>query len=179
MCWANLESLNDNPQTWGIKRTHFENSKIMFEGVLKRCGRFLTHLVLDTLEVYSDIVNLVRRECPRLQDIDIINRQSFHNVEILKSIFNKVQKFSCIIVYQDAEGTLKDLLSTNNKLEHLELYFPIEIFSFNFLEVLPQETIKELIIESLNISFNRICRVSLNFQFSTFFLTYVTEPTEK
>ena len=167
MSWNHLKSLNEDPKTWGIGK----NNAGDFESVLKRCGRFLTHLVLDNYYINDDDVDLIRRECPNLKYIDISEQQNFANkrdIANIKPIFDKVRRISCIIEKGVTDGNLSNLFSTNDKLEYLEISIWKKFRSFTFLDALSHETIRELKIESENVSFDRICQVSLAFQFSTF-----------
>ena len=122
--WSDLKSLNVNPVSWGVrKKISHSDFKIMLESALKRCGRFLMHLVFDVgiYKVDNDILNLVRRECPNLQDIELTNHQSYNpnDVQAVKSVFDKVKKFKCSFEDEVTVGDLEDLFSVNEKLECL------------------------------------------------------------
>ena len=162
MSWMYFKSLNDDPELWGIKKTPLSNFTTCFKRVLKRCGRFLTHLVFETCKVNNDIVNLVRRECPNLQDIDFSNDSITNKnyIQDIKSIFDKAKKCIFAFDFKVTDEDLKTLFSLNDKLEYLDIYFIEDSHSFTFLNELPHETIRELIIFS-DISLNRIIQVSL------------------
>ena len=142
-----------------------KNFKIMFVDVLKRCGKFLTRLVINLSTVDSEILNLLKKKCPNLQDIDIIFRQDLKNkkdVETLKPIFDKVNCFNCLIGKEIRDKDLKCLFSRNNKLVCFRIYLHYKE-TCTYFESLPHETIRELQIWSIGTSFDRICDVSLIF----------------
>ena len=170
--WVYLKSVSDDPKTWGIKKMSPIDYIINFRILLKRCGRFLKHLILDTYDVNRDIVNLISKECPNLKDIDLLNYKYFdfeNFIAVIKPIFNKVKKFSCCFGYGIKDKDLKSLFSTNKKLEYLEILWSPSDFDTTFFYVLPQETMRELIIVTKDIPFRRVCRVSLIFQRLTSF----------
>ena len=128
MSWTDFSSLSSNPENWGMKKRLLSGPfKIAFECVLRRCGRFLKHLVFDDyfVDIYidSDIIKFVRRECPNLQDIHvkrckcIMNREEIRNI---KPIFNKVTKFNCTFEKLGLRD-LDDLFSVNDKLIELKI----------------------------------------------------------
>ena len=161
------KSLNDDPEFWGIKSEMSPSViSIYFEKLLKKCGRFLTHLVLDNCAmVKSNIVNLLIRECPNLQDINF-NDHDIHDdninyfIEDIKPVFHKVKNFHCGFDYKVTDEDLKKLFSINDKLEYLNLRLTEDIYTFTFLDALPNETIRELIVNS-DIPLHRIVYVSL------------------
>lgn len=164
-----------------VSDSHFE---YMFENLLKICGRFLKELDFSSDFIPGDdnrlnerTVSSILKLCPNLQSIDIGNLcfQEEIPIETIKPIFSKVKKFHCTIgidEYVVSDDDLKNLFLLNEKLESLEISC-YESMSGNFLEGLPRETLRELIINSSNcIHIDTICRVSIKLKISIFKSTY-------
>ena len=171
--WIHEKSFSTDARTWGFKKTRISNLEIRFESLLEKCGRFLTHFVFYDYEVNEHSIYLVTSECPNLQVIDIMKHQLLLNAEdlqIVKLIFDKVRIFHCFIE-NVKDQDLKDLFSKNHKLEYLKIYLAGRINpNCLFLNALPCETMRVLIIDSQDVPFHRICEVSHVFQFLTFFI---------
>ena len=105
------------------KKISKSDFKIIFEKILERCGRFLKHLVFNGYDVDNDIAFSVRRECPHLQDIDLISRPYYDEdiILILNPIFDKVKKFNCEIEHGVTDRDLQTLFLMNKKLESLQI----------------------------------------------------------
>ena len=168
MSWMHVKCLNTDPEFWGMKNTSVSYSDFNekhFESVLKRCGRFLKNLDFDNCKVNKNIVDLIRRECPNLKNIDFDDCYQIYkknDIEDIKPIFNKVKKFNAEFQCKVTDKDLKNLFSTNDKLEYLNLNFCRKVYTSTFLDALPYETLKELIIYSY-IPLNRIFQVSITF----------------
>ena len=140
--------------------------RIIFKKILERCGRFLKYLVFEVSIVDKDIVDSVTRNCPHLQDIDLIKLQYYFgedSLSSLKPIFDKVKKFNCAIGWGVTDGDLQTLFAMNKKLESLQIYSWTDPDTYTFLDELPCETLREFTIKS-KVPFQRICQVSLTFQ---------------
>ena len=175
MSWMHLKTLSDDTKNWGIKKKKNDDTFIiMFESVLKRCGGFLTHLIFDASYMEKDIhiANLIKTECPNLQDIDLRLKSSVYlgDIKAIKPIFCNVREFAYKIEKKVTDGDLGDLFSMNDKLEHLHLDFDSNegIFANTLSNALLHETIRELSICSEAIPFHSICNVSYTCQRITF-----------
>ena len=119
-----MRCLSDDQKAWGKKKICNNDFKRIFGSILKRCGPFLRHLIFEYREVDSAIVDLVRRECPHLQDIDITSHcyiRDKESVEMIKPIFCKIKKLNCWIWNEVMDGDLEELFSVNDKLEELNI----------------------------------------------------------
>ena len=162
-------------RSWGLKKKIVgEDFKNIFEILLKRCGRFLTHLVFDGAMYYSNdvemdnqILTIITKECQNLKDIEIGFRslRTRNDFEVIKPIFSKFTKFGFQISKFDInDEDLKDLFESNKKLERLEIHNHSEVkMTAAILYSLPCETIKDLKLYHLNSTQLQICTVSMNF----------------
>ena len=173
--WHDLKSLKVSPKTWGLKKNIVgEDFKDIFEKLLRRCGRFLTHLDLDRcmdglydIEMRSQIINMVTTECPNVLDFEMSHSIRHENdLEIIEPIFKKFKKF-CIrwpdnhyIRYEE----LKTLFRCNTKLEWLEIdrenYWGLKL---DVLYSVPCETLKVLKLHNLYESQIESLSVSMHF----------------
>ena len=146
--------------------------KIIFEKILQRCGRFLKYLVFNGYDIDNDIAVSVKRNCPHLQDIDLINHKYYDKdiLLVLKPIFDKVKKFNCAIMDEVTDRELHTLFSMNNKLESLQIFSWMDPDTYTFWDELPCETLREFMIES-DEPLQRICHVSLTFEFPSLIIT--------
>ena len=168
--WSCLKSLDTDVKTWGInKNIYGDGYKMIFESLLKRCGRYLTKLIVDSysdsqkcIKVDNHIVNMIRRYCLYLQEINIGFRsfESKDEVETIKPIFNKMKKIECIFWYNVSNEELKEFFSLNSQLEYLSIYLEMTMLDMDFFDTLPQ-TITKLTIRMRNVPLHRICHVSL------------------
>ena len=118
--------------------------KVSFEKVLRRCGRFLTKLVIHVCKVRMDrkIIDMLIQECRNLRYLDIC-----------------FQSFS----YDVNDEDLIDLLSPMQKLEHLAIKISDRL-NTTFLYILPCESIKELRLhQPISVPFYKVCHVSMSY----------------
>ena len=178
--WHDLKSLKVSPKTWGLKKNIVgEDFKDSFEKLLRRCGRFLTHLDLDRcmdglydIEMRSQIINVVTTECPNVLDFEMSHSIRHENdLEIIEPIFKKFKKFCIrwpVLInlsnrYIISEK-LKTLFRSNKKLEWLEIdcenYCNIKS---DVLHSVPCETLKVLKLHNLYESQIESLSVSMHF----------------
>ena len=175
MSWYHVKSLNTDTCSWGMTNKHKRkiHFNIMFESVLKRCGRFLKNLVFGKYWIAKwmdqPIVNAIIKECPNLQNIEG-GCQNFRNksdIEIIKPIFHKLKNCYCSLSTLSNninDEDLKSLFVRNQKLERLAICSNKKTIDGSFLSALPSETIKELVFEDANyIKLHKICQVSTCF----------------
>ena len=178
--WHDLKSLKVSPKTWGLKKNIVgEDFKDSFEKLLRRCGRFLTHLDLDRcmdglydIEMRSQIINVVTTECPNVLDFEMSHSIRHENdLEIIEPIFKKFKKFCIrwpVLInlsnrYIISEK-LKTLFRSNKKLEWLEI--DCEDFwhiKSDVLYSVPCETLKVLKLYNLYKSQLESLSVSMHF----------------
>ena len=163
LSWHHIKSINDDIQTWGMKKKDkLKRFKIMFESLLRRCGRYLQHVDLECFKVNDQIVDIVKRECCNVQQINMGYQAvtSKNEIEMIKPIFKYFKKFELTLGNSDIDNEdLKNLLSLNEKLEHFDISDEGRI-TLNVLDALPSETIKELHISLKSTSIQSICYVS-------------------
>ena len=175
MSWHTLKSLNSCTKTWGLKkRIVGEDFKVIFEILLKRCGRFLWHLVFDgamhysnDVEIENQILEIITNECQNVKRIEIGYKllKDRNDFEAIKPIFNKLTKFGFQIGEFDiTDKDLKDLFESNRKLECLEIRCHSNLkITAAVLYSLPCETIETLKVHHLKSNQLQICSVSINF----------------
>ena len=135
----------------------------MFLSILKRCGRYLTELILIYGHMLDEeLVNMITKYCPQIQYIDLKDYYTFNkaDIETVKPIFNLFRTFNCSLRGMSNKES-KKLFSLNKKLECLEINCN-EALNGSFLFSLSRETMKELVLTtSQSIPFDRICHVSI------------------
>ena len=141
MCNADLVE-DDKQKEADIEVVAREVFKVSFEKVLRRCGRFLTKLVIEVFKVRVDreIIDTLIKECYNLKYLDM-----------------RLQSFA----YDVNDEDLIDLFTPMQKLEHLAIKISDRV-NTTFLYVLPCENIKELILlKPISVPFYKICHVSI------------------
>ena len=168
MSWSNITYLDTFTRRWGMKKnfSYGVNFEIMFENVMKRCGRFLTKIAFEHDSHVNDAnVSTMTMECPKLQDIDLnwCVFRSRNEIDTIIPVFKKVKKFDCNFWYAVSNEDLKELFLLNDSLECLKLDFDEEI-NFSIFDFLPNETIKELAINCANgFEFRETFNVSISY----------------
>ena len=170
MSWNHFKSLPSKGKTWKTEMVMDDKKAdiqfIMFQNVLKRCGRFLTQLHLWGLDDHDKrIITTVAQECQNLRVIDLAyHRVSRECIQTISTIFSNVKKFKLYYLQDDVnDEDLAYLFSLNKVLEHLTIRFSeYHVVKGNFLDTLSCDTIKELNLSGVgSISFDIICCVSM------------------
>ena len=175
MSWHTLKSLNACTKTWGLKKKIVgKDFKVIFEMLLRRCGRFVNHLVFNgrlffsnDVEVDNQIIKLITNECQNLKDIEISCKiiKDRNDFEVIKPIFSKFTKLGIKIDKCDVKDEdLRDLFASNKKLKCLEIFADAKsTITADVLYLLPCETIKTLKLHYLQSTQLQICSVSIDF----------------
>ena len=138
--------------------------EIMLESVLKRCGKYLTHLSGSNY-LNEESLSLIKEECPILQSIDIdglnLTEDIVHKVKPLSQKFKICKNFK--IFRKTNDQNIENLFMDNKNLERLEIH-PNKRCKLNgsFLEVLPSESIRALTMHNVHtIPIDIILQVSI------------------
>ena len=147
---------------------------MMFQSLLKKCGRFLSKLVVNRAEgdnVDNEILHTIRRECPNIQEIDIGLHEirGKNDIETIKPIFSKLKKFYLSIDKRDIfDEDLIELFKLNKNIEVLDLFLNKRL-TIDILYALPCETIRELLLSRLQTCpLHIICNVSRDLYYFLF-----------
>ena len=151
--------------------TNDSKDKSYFENYLKENGKSLQSLRLTEYGQWDEeILDLVLKECPNLQEVEIgYQYLTKKSIEALKPVFDKIRKLQCSILKDDVDDEdLKNLFLKNEILEHLTI-MTNRIVKGTFLDSLPRETMKELVVNYKRPAVvDNVCRVSA-FSNSIFF----------
>ena len=132
------------------------------EGILSRCGRFLTRLNLVGLLISENIMNIVAKECPNLKVIELDKSTiTLDSLKAIKPIFENVEEFIFEINEVDDEN-LEELFTSNKKLKILEMRVHNDTkLRGTFLAALPRETLTRLDLCHTGIEdMSFLCRLS-------------------
>ena len=82
---------------------------------------------------------------------------------VFKPIFDKVKKFSIVLDATGLERNLHSLFSMNDRLELVYIALNGDVDIDTFPNRLPYKPIGEIAIDSQDVSFDKICDLSLTF----------------
>ena len=138
----------------------------MSKAILERAGRYLIvikFIKADFDPLNESICNMITEECPNLHLVEIgKQRLDMQLLPTLKIIFSKIKKFEVHTMFSVQDENLEELFKLNKRLEHLSIRFHSTIKG-TFLNSLPHDTLKELIIINSYVAIDKIHEVSMYF----------------
>ena len=145
----------------------------MFEEILKRCGRFLTHISLKFSDMDVDdsenVLSIVAKECTNLRHIDLSHYRVTKNfIQLFQPNFHKIEVLRCVTDGRINDNDFNNLFLKTTKLKHLKI---VNNCNGNFLHALNKETLTYLELQSNMNGMNFITYIIINFIKITYSMT--------